>query len=61
MNRRRSVLTLHNQISKDIHAQLRRASRGRYVWSPLVRRYIDAFTPEPNVGRAAPSDTPSLS
>ena len=35
-----NILTTHRRITKDILAQFARARRGRYAWSPGVRRHI---------------------
>ena len=35
-----NILTLHRRVTRDILAQFTRARRGRYAWSPGVRRHI---------------------
>lgn len=36
----RTVLTPHREISNDILGNVKRRSRGRYVWNPIVQRSV---------------------
>ena len=40
-----NIINVHRRVVKDVLAQFARGRRGRYVWSPGVRRHIVDNTP----------------